>query len=182
MDVTLVRGVILAGTRRGGLVFGDVLGLHQAVHDLQGAVVADGDDAPGDGGLVGTEDGAGLDGLVDLREARLDGLGLLDQLVGPLVLVHVDQLVVPAVQALDLGALLVRGLGRGGTDPPEAGKVGPVDVETGLGPLPAGGELVGRRLQAVQASFISSAGSSSQTPFSYSSAKRSRSTGPPAAS
>ena len=36
------------------------------------------------------------------------------------------------------------------TDSPEAGQVGPVNVEAGFGPLPAGGELVGRRLQAIE--------------------------------
>ena len=91
-----------------------------------------------------------LNGVLDLREARLDRLRLLDQLVGPLVLVHVDELVVADVQPLDLGLLVVRGLGRRGMHPPEAREVGPVDVEAGLGPLPAGRQLVRRNLEPVE--------------------------------
>ena len=53
------------------------------------------------------------------------------------------------VQPLDLGLLLVGGLGRRGTHAPEAGEVGPLDVEAGLGPLPAGRELVRRHLEPV---------------------------------
>ena len=62
-----------------------VLGLDQALDELQLAVAADGDDAPGDGDILRSENRAGLDGVLDLLEARLNGLGLLDQLVGPRV-------------------------------------------------------------------------------------------------
>ena len=151
LAVILPATVMRGGTRRGGVGIGrHVLGLHQPLDELQLAVAADGDDAPGDGNVLGLEDGAGLDGVLDLLEARLDGLGLLDQLVGPRVLVHVDELVVPGVQPLDLGLLLVGGLGRRGTHAPEAGEVGPLDVETGLGPLPPRRELVGGHLEPVQ--------------------------------
>ena len=142
--------VIGGGLPGGGVLRRHVLGLHQAVHDLERAVVADGDDAAGDGDVLGLEHGAGLDGVLDLREARLDRLRLLDQLVGPRVLVHVDELVVADVEPLDLGLLLVGGLGRRWMHPPEAREVGPVDVEASFGPLPAGRELVRRDLKAVE--------------------------------
>ena len=147
LPATGMRG----GARRGGVGIGrHVLGLHQPLDELQLAVAADGDDAARDGNVLGLEDGAGLDGVLDLLEARLDRLGLLDQLVGPRVLVHVDELVVAGVQPLDLGLLFVGGLGRRGTHAPEAGEVGPLDVETGLGPLPPRRELVGGHLEPVQ--------------------------------
>ena len=144
-----VMGSGLRGARSGVGIGRHVLGLHQPLDELQLAVAADGDDAARDGDVLGLEHGAGLDGVLDLLEARLDGLGLLDQLVGPCVLVHVDELVVAGVQPLDLGLLFVGGLGRRGTHAPEAGEVGPLDVETGLGPLPAGRELVRRDLEPV---------------------------------
>ena len=150
LAIVLLAIVMARGFRGAGAGGRHVLGLHQAVHDLQCAVAADRDDAPGDGDVLGLEHGAGLDRVLDLLEARLDGLGLLDQLVGPRVLVHVDELVVPGVQPLDLGLLLVGGLGRRGTHAPEAGEVGPLDVEPCLGPLPAGRQLVRRDLEAVE--------------------------------
>ena len=150
MAVALVRGVILAGTRRGVVgISRNVLGLDQALDELQLAVAADGDDAARDGDILGLEYGAALDGVLDLLEARLDGLGFLDQLVGPRVLVHVDELVVPGVQPLDLGLLFIGGLGRRGTHAPETGEIGPLDVEAGLGPLPSRRELVRRHLEPV---------------------------------
>ena len=50
-------------------------------------------------------------------------------------------------QLLDLGGLLGRGLGGLGVDAAVTGGRAPVDVRHGLGPLPAGRELVGGRRQ-----------------------------------
>ena len=151
MVATVLPATVMGGGARvGGVGIGrHVLGLHQAVHDLERPVAADRDDAPGDGDILGREYRAGLDGLVDLREAGVDALGFFGQGFGPLVVVQLGELTLTGVQALDLGLLFVGGLGRGGAHAPEAGEIGPLDVETSLGPLPAGGELVRRHLEPV---------------------------------
>ncbi len=97
------------------------------------------------GGALGGERRSRFDLGFDRVEARLDGFGLLDQLVRPLVFVHVDERVVAGAELLDLGLLFVRRLGGFGMDAPEARGGAPVDLDHGLGPLPAGGELVGGR-------------------------------------
>ena len=146
-----VRGVV-------GLGSGDVLGPDQALDELHPALIADGDDAPGDGDVLGPEDGAGLDRSLDLGEAGLVRLGFVGKRLGPLVFVHVDELVVADVQALALGLLLVGGLARGGMHAPEAGEVGPVHLDPSVGPLPAGCEFVRRGLQPVHGDLAQKVG------------------------
>ena len=136
----------------------DVLGPDQALDELHPALVADGDDAAADGDILGPEHGAGLDRSVDLREAGLDRLGFLGELLRPLVLVHVDELVVADVQALDLDLLLVGGLAGRGMHAAEAGEVRPVHLDARLGPLPAGRELVRRGLQPVRGELAQKVG------------------------
>ena len=114
---------------------------------MECAVASDGGDAAGDREILRLEPGAGLDLGLDLVEARLDAFGLLDQRLGPLVVVHVGELVVAGAELLDLALLGVGRLGGLGMDAPETRGGAPVDVRHRLGPLPAGGELVGGRLE-----------------------------------
>ena len=166
----------------GGGLRGHVLGPDETLDDLERAVASDGGDAARDREILPPGTSRGLDLGLDRVETRVDAFGLLDQLVRPLVLVHGGELVMAQAQLLDLGGLLGRRLAGLGMDAPEARGRAPVHLRHRLGPLPAGRELVGGRGELLDASSFSSAGSSSQTPFSCSSAKRSRSTRPPAAS
>ena len=137
-----------------GLGCGDVLGPDQTLDQLHPALAADGDDAAGDGDVLGPEHGAALDRRVDLGKPGLDRLAFGSELPGPLVLVHVDELVVADVQALALGLLLVGGLAGRGVHAPEAGEVRPAHLDACLGPLPAGRELVRRRLEPVHGELV----------------------------
>ena len=128
---------------------GHVLGPDQALDQLELAVVADGGDAPGDGDILAPVDRAGLDRGLDLVEPRLVGLGFLDQLFGPVLVVHAGEFVVAGPQAFDLGLLPVRRLGRLRTHPPEGGGGAPVHVEPCFGPFPARLQFPRRDLEAV---------------------------------
>ena len=130
---------------------GHVLGPDQALDQFELAVVADGGDAPGDGDILAPVDRAGL----DLVEGRLAGI---DQLFGPVLVVHVGEFVVAGPQAFDLGLLLVRRLGRLRTHPPEARGGAPVHVEPCLGPFPACLQFPRRRLEAVQGELVQQIG------------------------
>ena len=145
IGVAVVRGLGGRAGVRGLRRLRHVFGLHQPLDDLERAVAPDGGDAAGDREILRLEPGAGFDLRFDLVETGLDGFGLLDQRVGPLVLVHVDELVVAGAELLDLGLLGVGRLGGLGLDAPEARGGAPVDVRHRLGPLPAGRELVGGR-------------------------------------
>ena len=138
-----VVGVSVCGLRR----FRHVFRLDQPLDDLKRAVAPDGGDAAGDHEIIRLEPGAGLDLGLDSVEARLDAFGLLDQRLGPRVVVRVGELVVAGAELLDLSLLGVGRLGGLGMDAPEARGGAPVDVRHRLGPLPAGRELVGGRLE-----------------------------------
>ena len=114
-----------------------VLWPDQALDRLELAVIADGGDAPGDSDILAPVDRAGLDHGLDLVQARLVGIGFLDQFFGPVLVVHVGEFVVAGPEAFDLGLLPVRRLGRLRTHPPEGGGGAPVHVEPCLGPFPA---------------------------------------------
>ena len=124
-----------------------VIGLHQPLDRLEIAVAADRDDAAGHGDFLAAEDRARLDGALDLVEAGLDAPGLLEQSLGPLVVVHAAELVVAGLQLVDLGPLLVGRNAGLGLDAAVAGGVVPRGLDHGDGPLPAGRQLVGGRLE-----------------------------------
>ena len=130
-----------AGLRCGRLLR-HVLGPDQPVDDLERAVARDGGDAAGDPEILALVDGAGLDAALDLVEAGLDGFGLADQLLGPVIVVELGEDALAGLQLLDLGLLLRRALGGLGMDPAVAGRRVPVDLDHGHRPLPAGRELV----------------------------------------
>ena len=113
------------------------------------AAIADGDDAPGHAQVLAPVDRAGLDHGFDLIETCLDGLAFVDKIVGPVIVVHVGEFVVAAMEAFDLGLLFVRRFGRLRAHPPEAGDAGPVHIDARLGPFPARRKLIRRRLQLV---------------------------------
>ena len=103
-----------------------VLGLHQTGDDLEVPVAADRGDAARHGEILAPEHRAGLDGGLDLFEARYQGFPLGNQLVGPVFLVEIDQLVVAGLQLLDFGLLLVgRRAGLGARRGPKRGGVVP---------------------------------------------------------
>ena len=111
--------------------------------------MADGDDAARHREVLAAEHGAGLDAALDLVEAGLDGLGFRDQLGGPLFVVELGELRLPGFQLRDLGLLLRRALGGLRLDAAVAGGVVPRGLDHGDGPLPAGRQLVGGRLELV---------------------------------
>ena len=159
-DAGLIAALIVlpCRIRIAGLLRRHVLGPDQALDDLQLAVAADGGDAPGDGGVLGPERGPRFDRGLDLLETRLDGVGFGHEFLGPRVVVHVGELVVTVPQPLALRLLLAGVLSRLGIDPAEAGEVAPVDIETRLGPLPAGRELVRRGLEALGGELVQEIG------------------------
>ena len=120
--------------------------------------VADGGDAPGDGDILAPVDRAGLDRGFDLVQARLVGIGFLDQFFGPAVVVHVGEFVVAGPQAFDLGLLPVCRLGRLRPHPPVAGGGAPVHVEPRLGPFPARLQFPRRDLEAVHGELVQEIG------------------------
>ena len=126
-----------------------VLGLHEARDEVDVPVPADGDDASGDGEVFAAELGAGLHGLVDFLQARLDGYGLRFKLGAPVVVIERLKLVQPCLELRDFRALLF-GRFRGFRIQPPVGRgVLPRDFGHGEGPLPAARELVGGRLEPV---------------------------------
>ena len=140
-----VRVMAVAGLRCrvGGLRrLRHVLGPHQSCDDLERAVIADGGDAAGDREVLAPEGGPGLDGALELVEAGLDAPGLLEQFLGPVVVVEVAEFVVPGLELLDLGLLFVGGHARLRLDAAVASRGVPVDLDHGGGPLPAGRQLV----------------------------------------
>ena len=137
---------------------GHVLGPDQALDQFEFAVVADGGDAPGDGDILAPVDRAGLDHGLDLVQARLVGIGFLDQFFGPAVVVHVGEFVVAGPQAFDLGLLPVRRLGRLWAHPPEGGGGAPVHVEPRLGPFPARLQFPRHGLEAVHGELVQEIG------------------------
>ena len=137
---------------------GHVLGPDQALDQFEFAVVADGGDAPGDSDILAPVYRAGLDRGLYLVQARLVGIGFLDQFFGPAVVVHVGKFVVAGPQAFDLGLLIVRRLGRLRAHPPEARGGVPVHVEPRLGPFPARLQFPRRRLEAVHGEFVQEIG------------------------
>ena len=126
----------------GGRLLRHVLGPDQPVDDLERAVARDGGDAAGDPEILALVDGPGLDAALDLVEAGLDGFGLADQLLGPVIVVELSEDALAGLQLFDLGLFLRRALGGLGMDPPVAGGGVPVDLDHGHRPLPAGRELV----------------------------------------
>ena len=145
--------------RRGvGVLGGDVLGPHEALDDLHGAVLGDGDEAAGDCDLLGVEHGAGFDRSFEVLQAGLEGLGFLDKLFGPRVVVHVAELVMAYVERVDLGRFLVGGVDGLGLNPAEAGDVRPADVDARFGPFPAGREFVGGNGEAVVGELVEQRG------------------------
>lgn len=83
---------------------------------------------------------------------------------------------------LGLGGLGIGGLTGHGVDTPVARGRAPVDVENGLGHFQRVESASEAAVSSVMARSSSTFGSSGHTPCSCSSAKRSHSTGPPAAS
>ena len=152
-----IRIVAVAGRgcRAGGFgLLRHVLGLDQPGDDLERAVAADGGDAAGDREVLAPEGGAGLDGALDLVEPRLDAGRLLDQRLGPFVVVHVDEFVVAGAEPVDLGLLLV---GRHAGLRPDAavgGGVAPRGLDHRHGPLPACRQLVGGRPELRHGEFF----------------------------
>ena len=126
----------------GGRLLRHVLGPDQPVDDLERAVARDGGDAAGDPEILALVDGPGLDAALDLVEAGLDGFGLADQLLGPVIVVELGEDALAGLQLLDLGLLLGRALGGLGMDAAVAGRRIPVDLDHGHRPLPAGRKLV----------------------------------------
>ncbi len=137
---------------------GHVFGPDQALDQFELAVVADGGDAPGDGDILAPVDRAGLDCGLDLIQPRFVGLGFLDQLFGPVLVVHVGEFVVADPVAFDLGLLPVCRLGRLRTHPPKGGSGAPVHVEPRLGPFPARFQFPRRRLEAVHGELVQEIG------------------------
>ena len=157
--VLLVAGGVVSGRSRiARFACGHVFGPDQALDQLELAVVVDGGDAPGDGDILAPVDRAGLDHGLDLVEPGLVALGFLDQFFGPAVVVHVGEFVVAAPQALDLGLLFVRRLGRLRTHPPEACGGAPVHVDPCLGPFPSRLQFPRRRLEAVHGELVQQIG------------------------
>ena len=132
----------LAGVRH-------VLGLHETLDQVDVPVPADGDDASGDGEVLAAELGAGLYGLVDFLQACLDGYGLRFKLGAPVVVIERLKLVQPCLERRDFRALLVGRFPGLRIQPPVGGGVFPRDFGHGEGPLPAGRERVGGRLEPV---------------------------------
>ena len=147
VDVAAVLGLRGGAGARGLRRLRHVFRLHQTLNDLERAVAPDGGDAARHREVLRLESGPGFDLRFDLVETGLDGVGLLDQRLGPLVLVHGGELVVAGAELLDLGLLGVGRLGGLGLDAPEARGGAPVDVRHRLGPIPTGRELVGGRLE-----------------------------------
>ena len=147
-DAGLIAAVIIlpGRIRIAGPLRRHVLGPDQALDDLQLAIPADGGNASGDCEILMPERGPRFDCGLDLLEPGLDGIGFGHMFLGPRVVVHLGELVATGPQPLALGLLLAGGLSRLGMDPAEAGEVAPVDIDTRLGPLPAGRELVRRGL------------------------------------
>ena len=133
-------------------------GPDQALDQFELAVVADGGDAPGDSDILAPVDRASLDHGLDLVEPGLVGLGFLDQILGPAVVIHVGEFVVAGPQAFDLGVLLVRRLGRLRTHPPEGGSGAPVHVEPRLDPFPARLQFPRRDLETVHGELVQEIG------------------------
>ena len=136
------------GCRAAGLLrLRHVLGLDQAGDDLERAVIADRDDAAGHPEVLAPVDRAGLDGGLDLVEPRLDAFALGGQLFGPVLVVEIGELVVAGLQPLDLGLLLVGRRTGLRLDAAVARGVVPPGLDHGNGPLPAGRQLIGGRLE-----------------------------------
>ena len=150
----LVRPCVASLDSRAGMSSG----LTRPWISLSFAVVADGGDAPGDGDILAPVDRAGLDRGFDFVQARLIGLGFLDQFFGPAVVVHVGEFVVAGPEAFDLGLLPVRRLGRLWAHPPEGGGGAPVHVEPRLGPFPARLQFPRRDLEAVNGELVQQIG------------------------
>ena len=145
-----LRAVTVRGLRTGVAelrVLRHVLRLHQALDDLERAVMGDGDDAAGDGEILSPPHRPRLDGALDLVEAGLDGFRFRHRLLGPLVVVEFRKLGLAGFQLPDLGLLLRGPLGRLRLDAAVARGVAPRDLDHGRGPLPAGRQLVGGRLE-----------------------------------
>ena len=154
-----VAGIVVSGgVRIAGFARGHVFGPDQALDQFEFAVVFDSGDAPGNSDILAPVDRAGLDHGFDLVEPRLVGIGFLDQLFGPAVVVHVGEFVIVGPQAFDLGLLLDRRLGRLRAHPPKARGGAPVHVEPRLGPLPARLQFPRRRLEAVHGELVQEIG------------------------
>ena len=145
-----VRVVAVAGLRSrvaGFRRLRHVLGLDQPGDDLKRAVIADGDDAPGHREVLAAPHCARLDGALDLVEAGLDTFGLGQRLLGPLVVVELGEFGLAGLQLPDLRLLLPGPLGGLRLDSAVARGVVPRGFDHGDGPLPAGRQLVGGRLE-----------------------------------
>ena len=92
-----------------------VLGLDQPGDDLEGAVLADGDDAARHREVLAAPNGLRLDGALDRVEAGLDELGFGQCLLDPLVVVELGELGLAGFQLPDLGLLLRGALGGCGS-------------------------------------------------------------------
>ena len=136
----------------------DVLGLDQALDDLQRPVASHGGDGSANGEILAAEPGAAFDRRLDRVQTGLKGLAFGNQLVSPRVVVEVHQLVVAGLQPLDLGGLLVRGLPRLRMHPPVARRGAPVDFRARLGPLPAGREFVRGGREPLHGQFVQKRG------------------------
>ena len=99
-------------------------------------------------------DGPRLDGALDLVEARLDGLGFGQRLLGPRVVVELGEFGLAGFQLPDLGLLLRRALGGLGLDAAVAGGIAPLDLDHRGSPLPAGRQLVGCGLELPGGEFL----------------------------
>ena len=142
IGVAAIAGTGSVAVFPGGRLLRHVLGPDQPVDDLERAVAGDGGDAAGDPEVLALVDGAGLDAALDLVEAGLDGFGLADQLLGPVIVVELGEDALAGLQLFDLGLLLRRAPGGLGMDAAVAGRRVPVDLDHGHRPLPAGRELV----------------------------------------
>ena len=131
-----------------GVRLGPVLGAHEPLHDCEPAVLANGDDAPGDGAVLAPEDRAALDCDVDALDARLGGLRLGGDYVGPLVVVEVVELGKPLGERLHLRGFRIGRLAGLGLHAPVPSGGRPVDHEW-IGTRPAGVKLLCSRLEAL---------------------------------
>ena len=72
----------------------------------------------------------------DVGDALFNVFCFLDGLLGPVVVVHVDEFVVAGLEAGELVVFLPGGSRGNGVDAPEGGEVVPRYLDAGLGPFP----------------------------------------------
>ena len=155
-----VAGIVLSGhVRIVGFARGHVLGPDQALDQLELAVVADGDDAPGDGDILAPVDRAGLDRALDLVETRLVGTRLPRPILrsSPSSSMLASSSLRVLKRSISAFSSSVGSAGCGRTRPKARGGA-PVHVEPRLCPFPASLQFPRRRLEAVHGELVQQIG------------------------